>query len=78
MTELDYEYVGGGWFRQRGVPKGETADMLHGDHAIERYQQALCGAAFDVGHLTGRWAWMTRHDVLSTLTSNYATRTRRG
>lgn len=69
---ITYEYISGGWFRERGVPKGESADMLHGDHAVERYQQALCGAAFAWGQLLGhfehhRHVWMTRSDVIADL-----------
>ncbi len=30
-----YEYVSTGYFRQKGVPKGESAELLHGMQAIE-------------------------------------------
>ena len=30
-----YEYKTVGYFRQKGVPKGEVAEMLHGHQAIE-------------------------------------------
>jgi hypothetical protein len=30
-----FRYSGGGWFRDSTVPVGESAEMLHGDHAIE-------------------------------------------
>lgn len=30
-----FEYQGGGYFRRKGVPKGEVADTLHGQQAIE-------------------------------------------
>lgn len=30
-----YDYQGGGYFRMRGVPKGETAPILHGQQAVE-------------------------------------------
>lgn len=30
-----YEYVSGGYFRHRGVSKGESAETLHGMQAIE-------------------------------------------
>jgi hypothetical protein len=51
MTKFrfSYEYVGGGFFRKRGVPGGTTADMLHGDHAITaailEYRDAVKAAA---------------------------------
>lgn len=31
---LKYEYVGGGWWRERGVAKGQKARIIHGDDAI--------------------------------------------
>lgn len=36
MTDFPYEYVGGGWFRERGKPRGAKASMIHGDEAIEK------------------------------------------
>jgi hypothetical protein len=33
--EFPYEYVGGGYFRRKGVPKGEPAETLHGAQAVE-------------------------------------------
>ena len=32
---FNYEYVGGGYFREKGVKKGDTAKILHGMQAIE-------------------------------------------
>ena len=29
-----FEYVGGGYFRRKGVPKGTPAEILHGEQAI--------------------------------------------
>ena len=29
-----FEYQGGGYFRRRGVPKGESADIIHGEQAV--------------------------------------------
>ena len=29
-----FEYQGGGYFRRRGVPNGEPAEMLHGEQAM--------------------------------------------
>jgi hypothetical protein len=34
--EFPFEYIGGGYWRKRGVPRGEKAEILHGDEAIER------------------------------------------
>jgi hypothetical protein len=28
-----YEYKGGGYFREKGIPIGESAEMLHGEQA---------------------------------------------
>jgi len=30
-----FEYSGGGYFRQKGIPVGETAAILHGNEAAE-------------------------------------------
>lgn len=38
---LNYEYVGGGWFRLWGVPKGQPAPMLHGEKFLELVAEAL-------------------------------------
>lgn len=36
LTDLfPFEYQGGGYFRRKGVPKGKSADILHGELAIE-------------------------------------------
>jgi len=31
-----FEYKGGGYFRKKGVAKGVTAEILHGDEAVKR------------------------------------------
>jgi hypothetical protein len=31
-----YSYVGGGYFRRKGVPVGQKAEIVHGMEAIER------------------------------------------
>ena len=36
-----YEYVGGGYFRKRGVPKKTTAPILHGEQAITHLYNAM-------------------------------------
>ena len=35
--QFRYRYVGGGYFRDKTVPKGETADMQHGDEIISKF-----------------------------------------
>jgi hypothetical protein len=32
-----YEYVGGGYFRDMSVPKGTSADIVHGDEFINKF-----------------------------------------
>ena len=32
-----YKYVGGGYFRDKTVPKGISADMRHGDEIINKF-----------------------------------------
>lgn len=36
-----FEYVGGGYFRKKGIPKGTKAPILHGQQAIEFLYEAL-------------------------------------
>ncbi len=31
-----FEYVGGGYFRRKGVPKNVSAEIIHGQEAIKR------------------------------------------
>lgn len=35
-TLFPFEYMGGGYYRKRGVPKGISAEMLHGDEVVKR------------------------------------------
>lgn len=36
LNELfPYQYVGGGYFRRKKVPKGKSAKVLHGEQAIQ-------------------------------------------
>ena len=43
FTELfPFDYLGGGWFRMTGVPRGTPAPMLHGkDASLFVYHRAL-------------------------------------
>lgn len=34
-SDFPFEYIGGGYFRKIGVPKGKVAETLHGMQAIE-------------------------------------------
>lgn len=36
-------YVGGGWFRDPTVPKGETAEIVHGDAVVQPLYDLLEG-----------------------------------
>lgn len=35
MIDFPYSYTGGGYYRLKGIPKGELAPMLHGMDAIK-------------------------------------------
>ena len=35
IESFGFCYVGGGYFRQKGVAKGERAKIIHGDEIIE-------------------------------------------
>lgn len=39
-----FEYTGGGYYRKKGVPRGESADMLHGSEIQQLLQEALSKA----------------------------------
>lgn len=36
-----FEYIGGGYFRRKGVPRGVSADILHGMQAVEFVREAI-------------------------------------
>lgn len=44
MTDLNYEYVGGGYFREKGHQKGEIAPTLHGEQILELARQLIAEA----------------------------------
>jgi len=35
FASFAFEYVGGGYFRTKGIPKGISAPMLHGETIIK-------------------------------------------
>jgi hypothetical protein len=37
VDAFPFEYVGGGFFRAKGIPKGEEAPMLHGSEVLEQF-----------------------------------------
>lgn len=41
--EFPFEYVGGGYWRARGVDRGEVAETLHGEQVVGRLE-AMIGA----------------------------------
>lgn len=47
-----YEYVGGGYFRQKNVKKGEKAEILHGVEAIEVAMKLAFHSGFRDGFST--------------------------
>lgn len=36
-----FEYMGGGFFRRKGIAKGVTAEVLHGMEAVEYIFKAM-------------------------------------
>ena len=50
-----FEYSGGGYFRRKGVPKGDVADILHGMQAVEylyaAMQPPVCGECEGTGEV---------------------------
>jgi hypothetical protein len=39
--EFRFKYVGGGYFRDKNVPKGKKADVRHGEEIIDEFCQEL-------------------------------------
>jgi len=39
-----FDYVGGGYFRKKGVKKGEKADILHGEQVPQFIYEAMIKA----------------------------------
>ena len=37
ISSFRFEYVGGGYFRDKTVPKGTKADTLHGNEVLEEF-----------------------------------------
>lgn len=46
-----YEYVGGGYFRRKGVPVGKKGDSLHGQEAVNHVLKQLEAARKEVAEL---------------------------
>ncbi len=40
-SEFRFEYVGGGYFRDKNVPNGVKADMVHGNEILEEFCSEL-------------------------------------
>ena len=39
--DFRFKYVGGGYFRDKTIPKGEKADVRHGEEIIDEFCQEL-------------------------------------
>ncbi len=39
--EFRFKYVGGGYFRDKNIPKGKKADVRHGEEIIDEFCQEL-------------------------------------
>jgi hypothetical protein len=40
-SSFRFEYVGGGYFRDKNVPKGMSADTLHGSEILDEFCSEL-------------------------------------
>ncbi len=40
-SSFRFEYVGGGYFRDKSVPKGITADTVHGSEILDEFCSEL-------------------------------------
>lgn len=36
LKDFPYKYVGGGYFRDSRIKKGENADIVHGDEIVKK------------------------------------------
>jgi hypothetical protein len=41
IKQYKYKYVGGGYFRDMSVPKGTSADIIHGDDFTNKFCEDL-------------------------------------
>jgi len=41
QVDLGFVYLSGGYWRKRGVPKGVSADMFHGEEIVEEYRRII-------------------------------------
>lgn len=37
LQTFKFKYVGGGYFRDQTIPKGETAEIIHGGHILTEF-----------------------------------------
>jgi hypothetical protein len=44
--DFRFKYVGGGYFRDKNIPKGEKADVRHGEEIIDEFCQELIKHCF--------------------------------
>lgn len=44
LAKFRFRYVGGGYFRDKLVPKGKHAETLHGDEVLKEFAQELIEA----------------------------------
>jgi hypothetical protein len=42
---IDYEYMGGGYFREKGVTKGNVAEIVHAPELVARLKEQLAECA---------------------------------
>jgi hypothetical protein len=40
-SDFRFEYVGGGYFRDKNVPQGTRADILHGSQVLDEFCSEL-------------------------------------
>lgn len=54
--DFPFEYVGGGYFRKCGIPKGRKAETLHGQEAIDFVLAKLADARRENDELRAKLA----------------------
>lgn len=59
MSEPEYTYAGGGYFREKSVPKGEVGKMLHGNEVINHFTKVFAARDRELAKACELIQWLT-------------------
>ncbi len=57
-TDIKFEYVGGGYYRDSAVPKGKVAKTIHGDEIIRHFEAKLAAIEKEKNALAAFKEWV--------------------